>query len=159
MKRTKIADIFDPALVGSDVSVKGWVRTRRGNKNVQFVALNDGSTVRNLQIVFDLTKFSDEDLKAVTTGSSIHVTGRLVESMGKGQSCEVQADTLEIYGTADPETYPLQKKATHWNSFAKKPTCVPARPLSALSCAFAAPWLSLSTNFSTKRVSSTSIPL
>ena len=110
MKRTKIADIFDPALVGSEVCVKGWVRTRRGNKNVQFVALNDGSTVRNLQIVFDLTKFSDEQLKPVTTGSSLCVTGRLVESMGKGQSCEVQADTLEIYGTADPEAYPLQKK-------------------------------------------------
>ncbi len=108
MKRTKIADIFDPALVGSEVCVKGWVRTRRGNKNVQFVALNDGSTVRNLQIVFDLTKFSDEQLKPVTTGSSLCVTGRLVESMGKGQSCEVQADTLEIYGTADPEAYPLQ---------------------------------------------------
>ena len=110
MKRTKIVDIFDPALIGKEVSVKGWVRTRRGNKNVQFVALNDGSTVRNLQIVFDLGKFSDEELKAVTTGSSIHVTGLLVESMGKGQSCEVQAQTLEIYGTADPETYPLQKK-------------------------------------------------
>ncbi len=110
MKRTKIADIFDPALVGSEVCVKGWVRTRRGNKNVQFVALNDGSTVRNLQIVLDLTKFSEEQLKPVTTGSSLCVTGRLVESMGKGQSCEVQADTLEIYGTADPEAYPLQKK-------------------------------------------------
>ncbi len=66
------------------MSVKGWVRTRRGNKNVQFVALNDGSTVRNLQIVFDLAKFSEEQLKPVTTGSSIHVTGRLVESAGKG---------------------------------------------------------------------------
>lgn len=110
MKRTKISDIFDPALIGKEVDVKGWVRTRRGNKNVQFVALNDGSTVRNLQIVFDLGKFNDEDLKAVTTGSSIHVTGKLVESMGKGQTCEVQADTLEIYGSADPETYPLQKK-------------------------------------------------
>ncbi|MBP3537468.1 MAG: asparagine--tRNA ligase [Muribaculaceae bacterium] len=110
MKRTKISDIFDPALIGTEVDVKGWVRTRRGNKNVQFVALNDGSTVRNLQIVFDLGKFNDEDLKAVTTGSSIHVTGKLVESMGKGQTCEVQADTLEIYGSADPETYPLQKK-------------------------------------------------
>jgi len=110
MKRTKISEIFDPALTGARVSVKGWVRTRRGNKHVQFVALNDGSTVANLQIVFDLEKFSDEDLKAVTTGSSIHVEGILVESMGKGQSFEVQAETLEIYGTADPESYPLQKK-------------------------------------------------
>ena len=110
MTRTKIKDIFDPSLIGTEVDVKGWVRTRRGNKNVQFVALNDGSSVKNLQIVFDLAKFSDDDLRPVTTGSAIHVTGRLVESQGKGQSCEVQADNLEIYGTADPEAYPLQKK-------------------------------------------------
>ena len=120
MKRTKISDIFAPELIGSEVDVKGWVRTRRGNKNVQFVALNDGSTVRNLQIVFDLSRFSDEDLKLVTTGSSIHVTGKLVESMGKGQTCEVQADTLEIYGTADPETYPLQKKGVYNDPNAKQ---------------------------------------
>ena len=110
MKRTKIADIFAPGLIGSEVSVKGWVRTRRGNKYVQFVALNDGSTVKNLQIVFDMNRFTDEQLKGITTGASIHVTGKLVESQGKGQSVEVQADTVELYGTADPETYPLQKK-------------------------------------------------
>ena len=110
MKRTKIVDIFDTSLIGKEVCVKGWVRTRRGNKNVQFVALNDGSTIRNIQIVFDMEQFSDEQLKPITTGASIHVEGTLVESMGKGQSCEIQAKTLEIYGTADPETYPLQKK-------------------------------------------------
>lgn len=107
MKRTKIVDIFAPEHIGSEVCVKGWVRTRRGNKNVQFVALNDGSTVRNLQVVFDLTKFSDEQLKPVTTGSSICVIGKLVESMGKGQTCEVQADSLEIYGIADPNEYQI----------------------------------------------------
>ena len=110
MKRTKIADIFRPELIGQEVDVKGWVRTRRGNKHVQFVALNDGSTINNIQIVFDMSRFTDEQLKPVTTGSSIHVTGKLVESMGKGQTCEIQADTLEVYGTADPEAYPLQKK-------------------------------------------------
>lgn len=110
MKRTKIVDIFDPALIGSEVCVKGWVRTRRGNKHVQFVALNDGSTIKNIQIVFDMAKFDDEQLKPITTGAAICVTGRLVESMGKGQSAEIQADKLEIYGTADPEVYPLQKK-------------------------------------------------
>ena len=88
----------------------GWVRTRRGNKHVQFVALNDGSTIKNVQIVFDMEKFNDEELKLITTGSSIHVTGKLVESMGKGQTCEVQAENLEVFGTADVETYPLQKK-------------------------------------------------
>ncbi|MDE6258334.1 MAG: asparagine--tRNA ligase, partial [Muribaculaceae bacterium] len=85
-------------------------RSRRGNKYVQFVALNDGSTINNLQIVFDLAKFSDEDLKPITTGSSIHVQGQLVESQGKGQTVEIQAESLEIYGTANPEEYPLQKK-------------------------------------------------
>ena len=110
MKRTKIVDIFAPALIGCEVSVKGWVRTRRGNKYIQFVALNDGSTIKNLQVVFDMNRFTDDQLKSVTTGSSIHVTGRLVESQGKGQTCEVQADTLEIYGSADPNEYPLQKK-------------------------------------------------
>ena len=110
MKRTKISKLLACPPIGSEVCVKGWVRTRRGNKNVQFVALNDGSTVENLQIVFDLSRFDDESLKAVTTGSSLCVCGKLVESMGAGQKCEVQADTLEIYGTADPADYPLQKK-------------------------------------------------
>ncbi len=110
MKRTKIIDLFKADMLGKEVSVKGWVRTRRGNKHVQFVALNDGSTIRNIQIVFDLAKFDEEQLKAVSTGSAIHVTGMLVESMGKGQTCEIQANMLEIYGGADPDKYPLQKK-------------------------------------------------
>ena len=110
IKRTKIVDIFDPALIGQKVCVKGWVRTRRGNKNVQVVALNDGSTIKNIQIVIDLAKFSEEELKPITTGSSIHVEGMLVASQGKGQTSEIQAETIEIYGTADSEAYPLQKK-------------------------------------------------
>lgn len=111
MKRTKIKDLFtSPELLGKEVCVMGWVRTRRGNKHVQFVALNDGSSVKNVQIVFDLAKFSEDDLKAITTGSSLKVDGILVESMGKGQSVEVQAEKLEIFGTADPNIYPLQKK-------------------------------------------------
>ena len=110
MKRSKIVSLFTPEALNTVVDVRGWVRTRRGNKYVQFVALNDGSTIRNLQIVFDMNKFTEEQLRPITTGASIHVTGQLVESQGKGQACEVQADTLEIYGTADPEQYPLQKK-------------------------------------------------
>ncbi|MDE6310713.1 MAG: asparagine--tRNA ligase [Muribaculaceae bacterium] len=111
MKRIKISAILaDAGLIGKDVCVKGWVRTRRGNKYVQFVALNDGSTVKNLQIVFDMNKWNEDELKAITTGASIGVTGKLVESQGKGQTCEVQAETLEVYGTADPAEYPLQKK-------------------------------------------------
>ena len=110
MKRTKITDLYSPGMIGKEVDVMGWVRTRRGNKHVQFVALNDGSTIRSVQIVFDMTLFSDDDLRPVTTGSAIHVKGLLVESQGRGQSCEVQAQTLEVFGTANPATYPLQKK-------------------------------------------------
>ncbi len=110
MDRIKISEIFNPELIGKEVSVMGWVRTRRGNKHVQFVALNDGSTIKNIQIVFDLEKFSDDDLKLITTGSSLHVIGKLVESQGKGQSCEVQATQFHVFGTADPNEYPLQKK-------------------------------------------------
>ncbi|MDE5869252.1 MAG: asparagine--tRNA ligase [Muribaculaceae bacterium] len=112
LRRVRISELLkdSASYVGKEVDVKGWVRSRRGNKYVQFVALNDGSTINNLQIVFDLAKFSDEELKPITTGSSIHVQGLLVESQGKGQSVEIQAESLEIYGTANPEEYPLQKK-------------------------------------------------
>jgi asparaginyl-tRNA synthetase len=112
IRRTMVARLMaDPApYLGKTVDVKGWVRSRRGNKYVQFVALNDGSSVKSLQIVFDLAKFSDDDLRLVTTGASIHVQGTLVESQGKGQSVEIQAEELQVYGTADPDTYPLQKK-------------------------------------------------
>ena len=111
MKKLTIKEILAKGkeLVGKEIDVKGWVRTRRGNKNVQFVALNDGSTIHNLQIVFDLSVFPEETLKNITTGSSIHVKGDLVASQGAGQSVEVQAKELEIYGTA-PADYPLQKK-------------------------------------------------
>ena len=95
---------------GQEVEVKGWVRTKRGNNNVNFIALNDGSTVTNLQIVVETANFDAELLKAITTGSAIYVKGELVEAMGKGQSVEVQAKEIEVYGTADPESYPLQKK-------------------------------------------------
>lgn len=110
IRRTKIADIFKDPKFGSTVDVKGWVRTIRGNKYVNFIHLNDGSTIHNLQIVGDVEKFGEDFFKPITTGACIHVTGKLVESQGKGQSAEIQADTIEIYGTADPETYPLQKK-------------------------------------------------
>ena len=110
LKRIRIADLFRTQPIGTTVMVKGWVRTRRGNKQVGFIALNDGSTIKNLQIVVDLEKFDEETLKLITTGACICATGQLVESQGKGQSAEVQAETLEVYGTADPQTYPLQKK-------------------------------------------------
>ena len=112
LKRIRISELLvsGEQLVGTKVDVKGWVRTRRGNKNVQFVALNDGSTINNVQIVFDLAVFTEEQLKPITTGASIHVQGELVASQGKGQSVEILAQELEIYGTASVEDYPLQKK-------------------------------------------------
>ena len=112
IKRTTVRELLaNPSeYVGKEVDVKGWVRTRRGNKNVQFIALNDGSTIKNLQIVVALDRFTDDELlKLVTTGSAIHAQGPLVESQGKGQTVELQADNLQVYGTAD-STYPLQKK-------------------------------------------------
>lgn len=111
IRRTKIVDLFQKEVFGETVSVKGWVRTRRGNKQVSFVALNDGSTINNIQIVIDIPKFGEDFLKPITTGACIHVVGQLVESQGKGQTCEILADTVEIYGgVGDPEKYPLQKK-------------------------------------------------
>lgn len=103
-------DALKCSAFGSDVNVKGWVRTRRGNKNVSFIALNDGSTINNIQIVVDLSKFDVEYLKPITTGACISVTGKLVESQGRGQAVEIQAEDVLIYGGADPATYPLQKK-------------------------------------------------
>lgn len=110
IRRTKISDLLRDGQFGTTVSVKGWVRTRRGNKQVSFIALNDGSTINNLQIVADIEKFGEEELKPITTGSCLHVIGKYVESQGKGQKGEIIADHIEIYGTASPETYPLQKK-------------------------------------------------
>ncbi|GAP73182.1 asparaginyl-tRNA synthetase [Candidatus Symbiothrix dinenymphae] len=110
MKRTKIAELLTSPELNRDVCVKGWVRTRRGNKNVAFIALNDGSTINNIQIVVDIEKFGEEFLKPITTGSCICATGLLVESQGQGQSAEIQATAIDIYGSADPVTYPLQKK-------------------------------------------------
>ena len=110
MKRIKIIEALSGSFVDSEVTVMGWVRTKRGNKNVDFVALNDGSIIHNLQVVFDLANFSEEVLQGVTTGAGVSVTGKLVASLGKGQTVEMQATSLEVFGTADPESYPLQKK-------------------------------------------------
>ncbi|MCE7991291.1 MAG: asparagine--tRNA ligase [Roseivirga sp.] len=108
--RTKIDALLRSAKPGIEVTVKGWVRTKRGNKNVNFIALNDGSTIHSLQIVADPTIISEETLKQVTTGASIAATGMLVESRGAGQSVEIHADSIEVLGIADPEKYPLQPK-------------------------------------------------
>ena len=112
MKRYEIKQLLKEdvsALLGTTICVKGWVRTKRGNKNVAFLAVNDGSIIHNIQVVADPTKFEDE-LKRITTGACIGVEGTLVESQGSGQAVEVQAERIVVYGEADPNTYPLQKK-------------------------------------------------
>lgn len=113
IKQTAIKHLLRPAsplLFHQKVNVKGWVRTKRGNKNVAFIALNDGSIVHSIQIVVDIQRFGEEMLKPVTTGACISVNGTLIKSPGKEQQVEIQADEIIVYGTADPETYPLQKK-------------------------------------------------
>ena len=109
--RTKIKDLLRSE-AGKEVLAKGWVRTKRGNKNVAFIALNDGSTINNIQIVVDKTPENEAVLAKVTTGACIAVKGMLVESMGGGQATEIQASEIEVYGGCDPVRYPLQKKDT-----------------------------------------------
>ena len=108
--RIRIVDLLKSEDYGAVVNVKGWVRTRRGSKSVSFIALNDGSTINNVQIVVDVVKLGEEFLKPITTGACISVNGTLVKSQGRGQTVEIQASEIQIYGTADPATYPLQKK-------------------------------------------------
>lgn len=109
MKRTKIVDLLKRTDFGSDVCVKGWVRTRRGSKSVNFIALNDGSTIKNVQVVADVEKFDPEVLKLITTGACLSVEGNLVESQGAGQSVEIQATKIDVLGTCGAD-YPMQKK-------------------------------------------------
>ena len=109
MKRTKIIDLLSRKDFGAEVCVKGWVRTRRGSKSVNFIALNDGSTIKNVQVVADVEKFDAEMLKLITTGACLSVEGTLVESQGAGQSVEIQATKIEVLGTCGAD-YPMQKK-------------------------------------------------
>ena len=110
MKRTKVKSLLAEKAKGQEICVKGWVRTRRGSKNVSFIALNDGSTINNIQIVAEGDHFDEEILKKITTGSAISIIGILVESKGGGQNVEVLAATIEILGEADADEYPLQPK-------------------------------------------------
>ena len=113
MKRTKIIDLLSRKDFGAEVCVKGWVRTRRGSKSVNFIALNDGSTIKNVQVVADVEKFDAEMLKLITTGACLSVEGTLVESQGAGQSVEIQATKIEVLGTCGAD-YPMQKKGQYF---------------------------------------------
>jgi len=109
-KRSKIKLLLESDKIGEQATVMGWVRTKRGNKNVSFIALNDGSTIHNYQVVADPNVINEDILKKVTTGACIKVSGKIVASQGSGQDSEIIAETVEILGEADPEKYPLQPK-------------------------------------------------
>ena len=109
MERTKIKDLLARTDFGAEVCVKGWVRTRRGSKSVNFIALNDGSCLSNVQIVADVEKFDPELLKLITTGACLSVEGTLVASQGGGQAAEIQASAIEVLGACGND-YPMQKK-------------------------------------------------
>lgn len=110
MSRTDIVDLVNAKEINLQVNAKGWVRTKRQSKNVAFIALNDGSTINNLQVVADVSKIGEDILAMINTGAAISVTGTLVQSAGSGQANELQAEDLEVLGTADPDEYPLQPK-------------------------------------------------
>ncbi len=110
IKRTKIIDLLKSDDFGKVVNVKGWVRTRRGSKNVSFITLNDGSTINNLQVVVDHALIKEEDIQYAHSGASLSITGEIIKSPGSGQHVEVNARQIEILGKADPDEYPLQPK-------------------------------------------------
>ncbi|NLA24397.1 MAG: asparagine--tRNA ligase, partial [Bacteroidales bacterium] len=110
MKRTKIKEILQDGVAGNSVTVMGWVRTKRESKNVAFLAVNDGSTINNIQIVVDVNDEFNTLLHKIHTGASISAEGLLVESSGSGQRLEMQCQKLEVIGEANPEEYPLQPK-------------------------------------------------
>ena len=109
--RTKVKELLEKQ-AGEDVLAKGWVRTKRGNKEIAFIALNDGSTIKNIQIVVDKNETTEPVLSRIGTGACIGVRGKLVESVGSGQKVEIKAEEITVYGTCDPVRYPLQKKDT-----------------------------------------------
>ena len=113
MKRTKVIDALKRTDFGSEITVMGWVRSKRGSKGIFFIALNDGSTIKNVQIVGEDEKFPEDTVKLITTGACLRVVGTLVESPAAGQASEVQAKEIEVLGACD-NTYPLQKKGASW---------------------------------------------
>ncbi|MDB5233551.1 MAG: hypothetical protein JWR44_544 [Hymenobacter sp.] len=112
LKRSTVQQLLASQELDREVLVKGWVRTRRGNKYVQFIALNDGSVIHNIQVVANAELFPEENLKDVTTGSCVAVRGQLVASQGKGQAVEIQAAEITVLGKAHPDEYPLQKRGS-----------------------------------------------
>jgi len=112
MERTKIKEVLASGKPGDEVLIKGWIRTFRSNR---FIHINDGSTIYNLQAVVDFEQHDEDQLRRITTGACLAITGKLVESLGKGQSIELAVDSFEILGDSDPNKYPLQPKSIAWS--------------------------------------------
>ena len=110
MKHTKVKTLLQGEGLNETVCVKGWVRTKRGSKNVSFIAINDGSTINNIQAVAESESFDEELIKQITTGACLRIVGTLVESQGSGQKVEITAQEIEVLGEADADIYPLQPK-------------------------------------------------
>ena len=145
MKRHTISQLLDTTLAGEEVTVCGWVRTFR---NDQFLSINDGSSLSNLQLVVDRDNTDEALRKRLTTGAAISAVGTLIESQGKGQATEVEVKTLEVLGDADPEVYPIQMKRHTMEFLARRPICVSARApsmrCSACAMACSLPFMSTS---------------
>ena len=110
MKRVEIKQALQMQASDNEITVMGWVRNKRGSKNVAFIALNDGSTINNLQLVVDLNKIPEENLALMHAGASLWAKGKLVESMGSGQAVEFAVNEIGLFGPANPDEYPLQPK-------------------------------------------------
>ena len=158
ISRTKIVDLLKRHDFGAMVNVKGWVRTRRGSKQVNFIALNDGSTINNVQIVVDLANFDEEMLKQITTGACISVNGELTESIGSGQAAEVQARGIEVLVLVII-LIRYRRKVIRWSFFVRLLICVLVPIHLELYSASATTWLSLSISSSMNVVSSIFIHL
>ena len=120
MKRTEIIEALGMKASDTEINVKGWVRTKRGSKNVAFIALNDGSTLKNLQLVVDLEKIPESELALMHTGASVSANGLLIPSAGSGQSVELAVNSIELLGAADPDDIRCNLRNTHSNFFAKR---------------------------------------
>ncbi len=116
MQNYSVAELLEAKHILQEISIKGWVKTFRSKR---FIALNDGSTIKNIQCVIDFEKTSEEVLKKITTGASVHIKGLLIESKGQGQRVEIQVSEIIILGESNPDDYPIQPKNTVWNSCEK----------------------------------------
>ena len=156
MKRTKVVDALSCTDFGNDINVRGWVRSHRNSKAVDFIALNDGSTIKNIQVVVDPSTINADILKNITTGACISVIGTLVESQGKGQTSEIQCKEIEIYGLC-PSDYPMQRRGRALSICASTLTYAFAQIHSELFFAFVITWQWQFTSISTSMVSTISI--